>query len=64
MNYLETQKGLLHTESIRRGAGYVEMANFLIAAARLLQHYGDCYHAQCCLESASDLYSQPEKVEG
>lgn len=57
-HYLETQKALLHTESIRRGAGYAEVAAFMIAAARLLQAYGDNYHAEAVLECVADLYSQ------
>ena len=56
MHYLELQKAFAHTNSIRRGAGYEDIAAFLIASARLLQHYADYGHAQACLECAHDMY--------
>lgn len=56
-NYLETQKALLHSESIRKGAGYAEVAQFLIAAGRLFASYGDYTHAEAVYECAADLYS-------
>ncbi len=56
--YLEREKAFAHTHSIRRGAGNIEIAVFLIASGRLLQAYGDYYHAQACLESAADMIAE------
>jgi len=64
MGYLETEKAILHTETLRRGSGFNELGAYLIAAARLAQSRAQYEHAQDLLTAAAAVYAAGSRIRG